>query len=156
LVAGLLQAVGTILLFALLLALTGVVTVAVGGWVIGLTGLLVVIVALLWLAAWELTRVAVVVGERRNVFRAFGRAVGFVFHRSLSVALLYALSLVSWAALYLLYRWALVPRLPRAWWLLTFFLQQVFVALWLWIRLGRWAGDVVLYQGESLAPEPGI
>jgi hypothetical protein len=118
--------------------------------------LLVVIVALLWLAAWELTRVAVVVGERRNVFRAFGRAVGFVFHRSLSVALLYALSLVSWAALYLLYRWALVPRLPRAWWLLTFFLQQVFVALWLWIRLGRWAGDVVLYQGESLAPEPGI
>mgnify|MGYP001028544100 CR=1 FL=1 len=149
LLVGLLHAVGTILLFALLLALTGVVTVAVGGWAIGLTGLLVVIVALLWLAAWELTRVAVVVGERRNVFRAFGRAVGFIFRRPSSVALLYALSLVSWAALYALYRWALVPRLPRAWWLLAFVLQQVFVAFWLWIRLGRWAGGVGLFKASG-------
>ena len=40
-------------------------------------------------------------------------------------------------ALLALYRWALVPRLPRAWWLLAFILQRGFVALWLWVRLGR-------------------
>lgn len=39
-----------------------------------------------------------------------------------------------------------MPRLPGSWWLLAFVLQQTFVAIWLWIRVGRWAGEVALYQ----------
>jgi hypothetical protein len=146
---GLLQAVGTILSLAVLLALVGAAIAAIGGWIAGLVVALVVLVALLWMAVWELARVAVVIGERRNVFRAFGRAVSFIFRRPVNVAVLYALSLVSWVALCALYRWALLPRLPRAWWLLAFLLQQVFVALWLWIRLGRWAGGIALSQASG-------
>jgi len=155
LLLGLIQAVGTILLFALLLALAGAAVVAVGGWVAGLAVTLVVVMALFWLAVWELTRVAVVVGERRNVFRAFGRAVRFVFRRPLVVAVLYGLSLLSWIVVYALYRWALVPRLPRVWWLLTFLLQQAFVTFWLWIRLGRWAGSVALFGAGGNATATG-
>lgn len=131
------------------LVLVGAAGAAIGGWVAGLAVGLVLLVALLWLALWELTRVAVMVGERRNVFRAFGRAVSFVFWRPLDVAVLYVLSLLSWVVLYALYRWALVPCLPRAWWLLAFVLQQAFVALWLWIRLGRWAGGVALFSASG-------
>lgn len=149
LLVGLLQAVGTILLFALSFALAGAAVAAIGAWMAGLAVALLLLMALLWLAIWELTRVAVVVGERRNVFRAFGRAVSFVFRRPLDVAVLYALSFVSWVALYALYGWALMPRLPRAWWLLAFVLQQAFVTLWLWIRLGRWAGGVALFQANG-------
>jgi len=151
LLVALLQAIGTILLFALLLALAGAGVIAIGGWMAGLIVPVLLVVALLWLVVWELARVAIVVGDRRNVFRALGRAVSFVFRRPLDVAVLYALSFVSWVALYGLYRWALVPRFPRAWWLLTFLLQQAFIAFWLWIRLGRWAGGVALFQADGKA-----
>lgn len=149
LLVDLLDAVGMILLFALLLALTGAAVAIVGGWVTGVAVVLLLVVSLLWLAVWELTRVAVVVGERRNVFRALGRAASLVFRYPLGVAVLYALSLLSWVVVYGLYRWALVPRLPRAWWLLTFLLQQAFVTFWLWIRLGRWAGGVALFKASG-------
>jgi hypothetical protein len=155
LLVALLQAVGTILLLALLLALAGAGVIAIGGWMAGLIVPVLLLVALLWLVVWELARVAVVVGGRRNVFRAFGRAVSFVFRRPLNVTVLYALSSVSWLALYGLYRWALMPRFPRAWWLLIFLLQQAFVAFWLWIRLGRWAGGVVLFQASGKATGVG-
>jgi hypothetical protein len=151
LLVGSLQAVGTILLFALSFALVGAAVAAIGAWMAGLAVALLLLTALLWLAIWELTRVAVVVGERRNVLRAFGRAVIFIVRRPVNVAVLYALSLASWVSLYVVYRWALVPRLPRAWWLFTFALQQAFVTLWLWIRLGRWAGGVALFRASGAA-----
>lgn len=146
---GLLQTVATVVLFVPLLVAAGVVVTVVGGCVTWVVVALLLALALLWLALMEFGRVVVVVGERRNVFRAFGQAVRFVLRRPLRVGVLYGLSVLSWVVVYVLYRWALVPRLPRTWWLLAFVLQQGFVALWLRIRLGRWAGGVALYQLSS-------
>jgi hypothetical protein len=141
-----LQAVGAVLVFGPLLGVGLAAIFAVGDWMAWVVVPLLLIMALLWLALMELSRVAVVVGGKRNVVRAFGRAVRFVFRHPLGVGVLYGLSSLSWVILYALYRLALVPRVPRDWWMLAFVLQQAFVAIWLWVRLGRWAGGVALYQ----------
>jgi hypothetical protein len=144
-----LQAIGTLLVFGPLVALAVGAISTVGGWVTWAVVSPLSIMALLWLALIELTRVAAVVGERRNVLRASWRGVRFVLRRPLHVGALYGASVLSWGVVYLLYRWGLEPRLPRSWWLLAFVLQQAFGAVRLWIRLGRWAGSVALHVGAE-------
>ena len=145
---------GTLLLMGVLRGGVTVSVLVLAGAVVGAAGMgaawfVAPVLAVMWvfvLAVGELGRVEVVVGGRRNVLRALGEGVRFVLRRPLGVTVLYGVSLVSWVVAYVLYRWVLVPRLPPAWWALAFVLQQGFVVLWLWIRLGRWAGVVALVR----------
>ena len=143
-----LQAVGTAVLGTLLLLLV-LFAASTMGWLGAWMLASIVILAVAWLAFMDLTRVVAVVGETRNVLRASRQGLRVLFRRPLAVGALYGLSVLACIALLALYRWALVPRLPRAWWLIAFILQQGFVALWLWVRLGRWAGGTVLYQASA-------
>jgi hypothetical protein len=145
-----LQALASFLVFGPLLALALMVVPSVGAWLRWVLGPLLLGLALFWLAWMELARVAAVVDGRRNVVRAMGRGFRLVVRRAGSVVVLYVLSVLSWLVLLILFRWALMTRLPRAWWVVGFALQQAFVALWLWIRLGRWAGGVALCRAQPV------
>lgn len=119
-----------------------------GGWVAWIAGPVLACVVALWLALMEYTRIAAVIRGTRNVFRAFGDAVRFVFRSLSAVAGLYGLALLLLTALHALYRWGLMPNLPLERWLLVLVVQQGFVLVRLCARLVRWAGGVALYQAN--------
>lgn len=121
----------------------------VGRWLLWVFVPLLAFLILLWLALIECTRVAAVVGQTRNVFRAFGQAARFVFgsrRNLLAVTGLYGLALLLWGGLHALYRWGLMPHLPLDWWPLVLVVQQAFILARLWARLVRMAGGVALYR----------
>jgi hypothetical protein len=131
--------------------IVGVLAVsAVGQWlawvVVPLLGLLVV----LGLVLVEWIRILAVVTGSRNLFRAFGRAVRFVFRHLLPVTGLYGLSLLLVAVLHAVYRLGLMPVLPLDWWPLVLLVQQTFILARLLTRVARLAGGVVLIA-ESAA-----
>jgi apolipoprotein N-acyltransferase len=133
--------------------IVGVLAVsAVGYWlawvVLPLLGLLVV----LGLVLVEWIRILAVVTGTRNLFRAFGQAVRFVFRHLLPVTGLYGLSLLLVAVLHAVYRLGLMPVLPLDWWPLVLLVQQTFILARLLTRVARLAGGVVLIAG-SVAPE---
>ena len=124
-----------------------VVAVAAGSrWLTWIVVPLLALVAVLWLALMECTRVIAVVGEMRNIARAFGKAVRFVFRWPLPVAGLYGLTLLLLALLHGLYRWGMMPHLPLDWWPLVLLVQQTFILARLWARLVRLTGGVALCQ----------
>ena len=139
------QGVASSLLFVPITA-AGMGAAAVGGWLMWVIVPLLALIAALWLALVEYARIVAVVGETRNVVRAFGKAVRFVFRRPLPVAGLYGLALLLLALLHALYHWGLMPHLPLDWWLLALVVQQTFILARLWARLVRMAGGVALYQ----------
>ena len=120
---------------------------AVGGWLAWVIIPLLALVAVLWLALVECTRIVAVVGQTRNIARAFAGAVSLVFRHPLPVAGLYGLTLLLLGLLHALYQWGLMPHLPLDWWPLVLLVQQAFILGRLWARLVRLAGGVVLYQG---------
>ncbi|MBL7065983.1 MAG: hypothetical protein ISS49_17540, partial [Anaerolineae bacterium] len=121
---------------------------AVGGWLTWVVVPLLALVVVLWLVLFEYARVIAVVGETRNVARAFVETARFVVRRPLAVAGLYGLALLLLGLLHALYRWVLMPLLPLDWWPLVLLVQQVFILARLWARLVRLAGGVALYQKE--------
>ena len=120
---------------------------AAGGWLTWVVVPLLALIAVLWLALMECTRIVAVVGETRYVVRAFGEAARFIFRRPLPVAGLYGLALLLLALLHALYHWGLMPHLPLDWWPLVLLVQQTFILARLWARLARLAGGVTLYRG---------
>ncbi len=147
LLLGVMQGLSFFLLFAPAIAAAVVAVAVVGGWLAWVVVPLLAFLVILWLALMECTRIVAVVGETRNIARAFGGAVRFVFRRPLPVAALYGLALLLLALLHVLYRWGLMPRLPLDWWPLVLVVQQAFILARLWVRLVRLAGGVALYQG---------
>jgi hypothetical protein len=144
---GLAQAVASTTLFVPVVSTAAGAVAAVGGRLTWVVVPLLALVAALWLALMECTRIAAVVGQTRNVVRAFGRAVRFVFRNLPAVAGLYGLALLLLGLLHVLYRWGLMPHLPLDWWPLVLVLQQTFILGRLGARLARLAGGVVLYRG---------
>jgi hypothetical protein len=148
LLLGVMQGLASSALFVPLIgAAAGGIALA-GGWMAWIVGPVLACVAALWLALMEYTRIAAVIRGTRNVFRAFGDAVHFVFRSLSAVAGLYGLALLLLMALHALYRWGLMPNLPLERWLLVLVVQQGFVLVRLWARLVRWAGGVALYQAN--------
>ena len=147
LLLGVVQGLSFILLFAPAIAAAVGAVAVVGGWLAWVVVPVLVFLVIFWLALMECTRIVAVVGETRNVARAFGGAVRFVFRRPLPVAGLYGLALLLLALLHVLYRWGLMPRLPLDWWPLALVIQQAFILARLWVRLVRLAGGVALYRG---------
>ena len=124
-----------------------VAAVAAGGrWLTWIVVPLLALVAVLWLALMECTRVIAVVGETRNIARAFGKAARFVFRWPLPVAGLYGLALLLLILLHALYHWGLMPHLPLDRWPLVLLVQQTFILARLWARLVRLTGGVALCQ----------
>jgi hypothetical protein len=149
LLLGAVQGIVSFLLFAPLIAIAvGAIAVA-GEWLTWVVIPLLALVAVLWLALMECTRVAAVVGETRNVARAFGGAVRFVCRHPLSVAALYGLALLLLALLHALYRCVML-YLPLDWWPLVLVVQQAFILARLWARLARLAGETALYRSGRL------
>jgi len=146
LLLGAVQGVASILLFISAIGVAAGAVAAVGGWLTWIVAPLLMTVAALWLALFEYTRIVAVVGGTRNIARAFGRAVGFVFRHPLPVAGLYGLALLLLGLVHALYRWGLMPYLPLDWWPLVLVVQQAFVLARLWARLVRLAGGVALYR----------
>ena len=121
-----------------------IAAIAAAGWLawIAVPGL--VLLAVLWTALMEWTRVTAVVRGTRNVIRAFAGAAGFISHHLPAVAGLYGLALLALGLVHALFRGALVPNLPLNWWPLVLFVQQAFILARLEARLVRLAGSVAL------------
>lgn len=146
LLLGAVQGIASILLLTPVIGVAVGVVIAVGGWLAWMVVPVLALVAALWLELVEYARIAAVVGETRNVARAFGEAGCFIFRHPLQVAGLYGLTLLLLGVLHALYHWGLMPYLPLDWWPLVLIVQQVFILARLWARLVRLAGGVVLYQ----------
>ncbi|MCP4536420.1 MAG: hypothetical protein GY832_04670 [Chloroflexi bacterium] len=119
---------------------------AVGRWMLWIVTSLLALVILLWLALMESIRIAAVIGQTRNIFRAFAQAARFIRSNFMAITGLYGLALLPWGFLHVLYRWGLMPHLPLNWWPLVLIVQQTFIVARLWVRLVRMAGGVALYR----------
>lgn len=106
--------------------------------------LMLVLAAMFWLVLMEFARIVAVVVGTRNVIRAIGGAVRFLFRRPLQVAVLYGLTFLLSGLVHLLYRLGLMPYLPLDWWPLVLLVQQTFILARLGARLVRLAGGVAL------------
>jgi len=146
LLLGAVQGGAFVVLFGLVIVAAVAAITAVGGWLAWIVIPLLALVAVLWLMLMECTRIAAIVGEMRNVARAFGGAVRFAFRNFLPVAGLYGLALLLLGALHALYYWGLTPHLSLGCWPLVLVVQQAFILARLWARLVRLAGGVTLYQ----------
>jgi hypothetical protein len=147
LLLGAVQAIVSVALFVPLVGVAIGAAAAVGGWLTWVVAPLLALAAALWLALTEYARIATVVGQTRNIARAFGGAVRFVFRNFPAVAGLYGLALVLLGLVHALYRWGLMPHLPLDWWPLVFIVQQSFILARLAARLVRLAGGAALYRG---------
>lgn len=154
LLLGAAQGVASLLLFAPLIGVAASAVAVAGGWLAWIVVPLLALLAALWLALMDCTRIAAVVGDTRNVVRAFGRAARFVFRRPLALAGLYGPALLLPVLVQALYRWGLKPLMPLHWWPLVLIVQQVFILIRLWIRLTRLAGGVALYEVQRADAEP--
>lgn len=146
LLLGAVQGVASVVLFVPLVGAAVGAVAAIGGWLTWVVVSLVALTALLWLTLTEWARIVAVVGQTRNIFRAFGRAVRFVFRNFPAVAGLYGLALAVLGSLHALYRWGLMAYLPLDWWPLVLIVQQAFILTRLGARLVRLAGGVALYR----------
>jgi hypothetical protein len=106
--------------------------------------LMLVLAAMFWLVLMECTRMVAVVVWTRNIIRAIGGAVRFLFRHPLPVAVLYGLTLLLAGLVHLLYRLGLMPYLPLDWWPLVLLVQQTFILARLGTRFLRLAGGVAL------------
>jgi len=146
LLLGIAQAVASVVLFVLLVGGAIGAVAAVGGWLTWVVVPLLMLVAVLWLALTECTRIVAVIEGTRNVVRAFGGAIRFVLRHIPSVAGLYGPALLLLGLVHALYRWGLMPHLPLEWWALLLVVQQATIAVRLGARLVRLAGGVALVQ----------
>jgi hypothetical protein len=146
LLLGALQALASSVLFVPLAGIAVGAIAAAGRWLTWVVVPLLAAVAALWLAVTECTRIVAVVGQTRNIFRAFGGAVRFVFRNFPAVAGLYGLALAVLGSLHALYRWGLMAYLPLDWWPLVLIVQQAFILTRLGARLVRLAGSVALVR----------
>jgi len=146
LLLGAVQAVASVVLFVLLVGGAMGTVAAAGGWLTWVVVPLLMLVAILWLALTECTRIVAVVEGTRNVLRAFGGAMRFVLRHLPSVAGLYGPALLLLGLIHALYRWGVMPCLPLGWWPLVLVVQQATIAARLGARLVRLAGGVALVQ----------
>ena len=93
--------------------------------------------------AAELARAAAVVGEDRNVWRAFGAAGGVVVRRFVPLVVLILGTLLLRVLLFLVQR-ALSGWIPISWWMLTLLVQQLLQVAITGLGLLRRAGEVAL------------
>ena len=93
--------------------------------------------------AAELARAAAVVGEDRNVWRAFGAAGRVVARRAGPLLALILGTLLLRVLLFLVQR-ALSGWIPLSWWLLTLLIQQLYQIAITGVGLLRRAGEVAL------------
>jgi hypothetical protein len=126
----------------------GIAAIA-GAWLLWLAVPLLVLLAVVWLALFELARVIAVASGERNVPRAIGRAGRAIWHHPRPVAVIYGLTLLLLSLLHVLYRWGLMPHVRLEWWPLVLVVQQAFILGRLWARLVRTAGGVALVLGWS-------
>jgi hypothetical protein len=155
LLLSLVQGAFSSLIFIPVIAAAAGVVAVVGQWLWWVAVPLLGLVAALWVALTEYTRVAAVAGETRNVARAFSQAVRFVFRNFPAVTTLYGPALLLLGLLYAIYRWGLMPHLPLDWWPLVLVVQQAFILARLWARLVRLAGGTALYSDRSRRLKPG-
>ena len=149
LLLGAVQVLLSVVVFGPFIAVgVGIVAIA-GAWLMWLAVPLLVVLAVVWLALFELARVTAVVGGKRNVARAFSGAGRVIWRHPLQVAVLYGLALLLLVLLHVLYRWGVMPHLRLEWWPLVLLVQQVFILARLWARLVRTAGGVALVLGWS-------
>jgi hypothetical protein len=146
LLLGALQALASSVLFVPLVGAAVGAVAAVGRWLTWVVVPLLAAVAMPWLALTECTRIVAVMGQTRNIFRAFGRAVRFVFRNFPAVAGLYGLALALLGSLHALYRWGLVAHVPLNWWPVVLLVQQAFILGRLGARLVRLAGGGALVR----------
>jgi len=149
LLLGAVQGIASSVVFGPLVAAAMGAVAVVGGWSAWVVVPVLVVVGALWLALMEYTRIVAVVGETRNVVRAFGEAARFVARNLRGVVGLYGLALVLLGAVHAIYRLGLMTWLPLDWWALVLVVQQGFVWGRLWARVVRVAGGVALYQSEG-------
>ncbi len=114
------------------------------GW---LVEALILLLAGLFLALFEIARVSMVINDRRNPFAGIWNAIQLIARHPFVLMGFYALTLLILLLLSVVFRLGFFPRLPLSWWLLVFFVQQVFVILRLWAR------SVRLWGGISLAAD---
>lgn len=127
------------------LVLTGVgIAVALGGLGALFVMLLVALLGLAWLAWMEFTRIFMVAGEQRNIFRGLGRGLVYVVTHPLQILPFYGVALLGLLGVHALFRFGLLPVVPLQVWLLVLVVQQVFVFLRLWARAVRLAGGAAL------------
>lgn len=131
-------------LLTALLALSAIL----GNWINWIGFPLIILLALLWLAIFESTRLLAVREGTRNIFQAFGKAIRFVFSKLLTLFLLYIFSLLSLSLVHAIFRLGLMPILPLSWWPIVLIFTQLFIILRLGIRLARWAGLVALISHQ--------
>jgi len=93
--------------------------------------------------AAELARAAAVVGDDRNVWRAFGAAGRVVARRAGPLAALILGTLLLRGVLFLVQR-TLSGWIPLSWWLLTLLIQQLYQIAITGVGLVRRAGEVAL------------
>jgi hypothetical protein len=115
--------------------------------------LLLALAAIFWLVLMECTRMVAVVVGTRNIIRATGGAVHFLFRRPLPVAGLYGLTFLLSGLVHLLYRLGLMPYLPLDWWPLVLLVQQTFILARLGTRFLRLAGGVALISWSMPAAQ---
>ena len=146
LLLGAVQAVASVVVFALLVGAAMGAVAAVGGWLTWVVTPVLALAAVLWLALTECTRIVAVIEGTRNVLRAFGGAMRFVLRHIPSMAGLYGPALLLLGLVHALYRWGVMPYLPLEWWPLVLVVQQATIAARLGARLVRLAGGVALVQ----------
>lgn len=126
---------------------------SIGNWLVWFLVLAVGLWILLWSVLLEYSRIAAVVGETQNAFRALGQGLRFVFHHLWAVAGLYAATLLLAAALHALFRLGLMPYLRLDWWPLVLIVQQAFILARLCTRLIRLGGATALVA-DAIQPPP--
>ena len=146
LLLGIAQTVASVVLFVLLVGGAMGAVAAVGGWLTWVIVPLLILVAVLWLALIECTRIAAVIEGTRNIVQAFSGAVRFVLRHVPSVVGLYGPALLLLGLVHALYLWGIMPNLPLEWWALLLVVQQATIAARLGARLVRLAGGVALLQ----------
>jgi hypothetical protein len=153
LLLGAVQAVASVVVFTLMVVAAIGAIAAVGRWLTWVVVPLLILVAALWLALTECTRIVAVVEGTRNAVRAFSGAMRFVLHHIPSVTGLYGPALLLLGLVHALYLWGIMPNLPLEWWALLLVVQQATIAARLGTRLARLAGGVALVQAQP-APTP--
>lgn len=96
----------------------------------------------------DYTRAIAVVERRRNVFWALGRAFRFALRHPGQAGGLYLALLALGYLLIVVYN-QIATLIPFEWGIIGIALQQVLVTAQVWVRLGRWASLLALYQSVA-------
>jgi membrane protease YdiL (CAAX protease family) len=98
------------------------------------------------MAIFDYARVIAVADGTRNIFSAFGRAVGLIVRQPLPALGLYLFMSALGLALIPLYASVVAPIIPFEWGVAAVAAQQLFIIARLWTRLARWASQLALYR----------